>query len=275
MEKEIKERIFLVGCPRSGTTFLQSLIAAHPQVASFPETHFLVATGRTWRGRWCTRLGVASPEMKERLDQFLGEIGHDEMRVLLPRSNWLIRPYADALVRILDRLTLNQGKAVWLEKTPGHLHYVDLLERYIPGARFIHIVRNGPDVVASLYEITRKYPQHWGGAYSIDHCIDRWNQDVRLTQRYARRANHMLVRYEKLMKDLQVVLADVCDFIGVAFSQDMVTRRGLATKEVVLAHEAWKQENEHAIHQKYTRFEGVFSQSQRALIQERLAQIEL
>ena len=31
---------FLVGCPRSGTTLLQSLIASHPQVYSLPETNF-------------------------------------------------------------------------------------------------------------------------------------------------------------------------------------------------------------------------------------------
>ncbi|NJL55543.1 sulfotransferase [bacterium] len=32
--------LFLVGCPRSGTTLLQSMLASHPQIASFPETKF-------------------------------------------------------------------------------------------------------------------------------------------------------------------------------------------------------------------------------------------
>src|SRR5271167_4804558 len=35
---EIAGRLFVVGCPRSGTTLLQSLLAAHPSVHSFPET---------------------------------------------------------------------------------------------------------------------------------------------------------------------------------------------------------------------------------------------
>ena len=38
--RAILSRIFLVGCPRSGTTLTQSLLAAHPMVASFPESHF-------------------------------------------------------------------------------------------------------------------------------------------------------------------------------------------------------------------------------------------
>jgi LPS sulfotransferase NodH len=32
-------RVFIVGCPRSGTTLLQCLIAAHSQMISFPESH--------------------------------------------------------------------------------------------------------------------------------------------------------------------------------------------------------------------------------------------
>ena len=38
--------IFLVGCPRSGTTLLQSLIAAHPLVTSFSESNFFGASFR-------------------------------------------------------------------------------------------------------------------------------------------------------------------------------------------------------------------------------------
>jgi len=32
-------RIFLVGCPRSGTTLLQSMLARHDRVFTFPESH--------------------------------------------------------------------------------------------------------------------------------------------------------------------------------------------------------------------------------------------
>ena len=33
-------RVFIVGCPRSGTTLLQAMLASHETVYSFPETHF-------------------------------------------------------------------------------------------------------------------------------------------------------------------------------------------------------------------------------------------
>ena len=37
---KIERRIFIVGVPRSGTTLLQSLLAAHSELTSFTESHF-------------------------------------------------------------------------------------------------------------------------------------------------------------------------------------------------------------------------------------------
>ncbi len=47
--------IFLVGCPRSGTTLLQALLASHPAIRSFPESHYLrhivgAPPSRCWDG---------------------------------------------------------------------------------------------------------------------------------------------------------------------------------------------------------------------------------
>src|SRR5438128_3132184 len=34
------EPVFLVGCARSGTTWLQAMLACHPAIHTGPETHF-------------------------------------------------------------------------------------------------------------------------------------------------------------------------------------------------------------------------------------------
>jgi hypothetical protein len=270
----IKGRIFLIGCPRSGTTLLQSMITAHPQIASFPETHFLVATGRTRRGVWCTRLGLASPEMKEQLDRFLVDIGRTDMSVFFPKYGIWSRQYATTLVRILDTLTIEQEKTFWLEKTPGHLHYVERLEQYIPGVKFIHILRTGADVVASLYEVTHDYPRDWGGQYDIDQCIARWNEDVKLSQRYCHKANHHIVHYERLVQSPTAVLTGVCQFIGVPFLPAMIAQHTLAAEKCILAHETWKQAAKQDIHNTNgKKFNRMFDQEQRAYILKRLIRI--
>jgi Sulfotransferase family len=37
---ELERPIFVVGCPRSGTTLVQCILSASSQAFSLPETHF-------------------------------------------------------------------------------------------------------------------------------------------------------------------------------------------------------------------------------------------
>ena len=89
LKDRIKERIFLVGCPRSGTTLLQSLLAANSKVLSFPETHFF---GHLFYSRkLLSILGIANWRARLRWVQFLKEIGHQEsMPFLFVNSRKLI-----------------------------------------------------------------------------------------------------------------------------------------------------------------------------------------
>ena len=125
----IGRRLFLVGCPRSGTTLLQSMLAAHPRIASFPETHFFERVSPRFAS-----VGMASPKRRDRrrLLQFLSEVGHPEMECLIPRYAVTLRRSVGAFVEVLDALTLAQGGTVWVEKTPGHLHCIHLVEAHIP-----------------------------------------------------------------------------------------------------------------------------------------------
>ena len=42
------------------------------------------------------------------------------------------------------------GKPRWAEKTPAHVFHMDLIHEVFPRAQFIHMIRNGRDVVRSL-----------------------------------------------------------------------------------------------------------------------------
>jgi len=33
--------VFIVGCPRSGTTLLRRIVSAHPQIVITPEAHWI------------------------------------------------------------------------------------------------------------------------------------------------------------------------------------------------------------------------------------------
>lgn len=237
MNETIQARLFLVGCPRSGTTLLQSMLAAHSTIASFPESHLLLVTSRSRRGRWLRKSGLIAPEMRQRLQQFLHEVGHPEF--MPPKTHQLHR-FGQQFAQLLDQLTAVQGKSTWLEETPGHLHYIAVFASTIPDARFIHLSRNGTDVVASLYKVTNQYPEQWGHGYTIEQCIKTWNRAVCLSMAYVDSANHHIVRYEQLLAQPETTLMDLCNFIGVPFEGIMLNTHHTIAQQLITDDERWK-----------------------------------
>jgi hypothetical protein len=67
----------------------------------------------------------------------------------------------------------------WSEKTPGNVRVLDRIFEYFPRARFIHVIRDGRDVVCS----TRTHPKFrvvdgkevlTGILRPADECAERW-----------------------------------------------------------------------------------------------------
>ena len=102
---DIQGRIFVVGCPRSGTTLLQSLIAVHPDVASFPESKFFVRlvypqSYRTKLG--LTKIGIAAHSARHNLEEFVADIGVEkaELAKFLSPNAIFMKQYARAFTKV-------------------------------------------------------------------------------------------------------------------------------------------------------------------------------
>lgn len=206
-------RVFLVGFPRSGTTLVQSLLAAHPEVMSLPETFFFVrvaAPGRRWR-----LLRRAHPEAGTVLRQ-LQEQGI-EVRASQPREALPIGSLGPAVRRFvlsLDDAVERHGKRAWVEKTPSHLHHLDTIERYVTDAQFVHVVRAGLPAVASMHAVTYEHPASWGGVRSIEVCASRWRGDLQRSLACVGRENHQFVSYERLVDDPDAQLLSLVQRLG-------------------------------------------------------------
>ena len=112
----IKHRIFLVGCPRSGTTMLQTVLAAHPEVQSFPETRLfrsVVSQQPVFKG-----FGLAPHHAFGRLSEIYAELKLNPGKL---RRRFTVAGYAGDLFARLDETAMAAGKRCWLEKTPDHL----------------------------------------------------------------------------------------------------------------------------------------------------------
>lgn len=203
-------RAFIVGCPRSGTTLLQSLLFAHPDVVSFPETFFFVLAVPGSRLR--RRLRVAGRRAPSALDSL-------RVAGLEPQEPWGIArfklgAYARAFVDAADRAARSSGARLWIEKTPNHVSYIPEIERYVEGARIVHLFRSGPAVMASLRKVIREHPDTWDADESVPELIAMWKAAVRKSASCAGRPNHAFVMYEDLVTDTAGILRKLCTFLG-------------------------------------------------------------
>lgn len=206
------KQIFLVGAPRSGTTILQSLLAAHPEVISFPESkffHYLLYD--QFAGKLPNRMeAFFKDEIKrpELLKDF------DDSQTVEIKTSWF--------VGILDSLAAEQNKSIWVEKTPEHMYFIDDIERFLPDVKFIHILRNGMDTIASMYEATKSFNELWGAGWDLNHCIERWEYAMLTSHKYVNKSNHILVKYEELLDDKTKILREICKFMGIEYDGKML-----------------------------------------------------
>lgn len=266
---EISGRFFLVGCPRSGTTLLQSLIASHPRITSFPESHFFSKVQAKWR---CLRaLGVASWKTRSHLFSYFKDIGHEDVLKHSLRFGMVsISAYVDAYVRGLDAVARRRKVPFWLDKTPQHLHYIEHIQQYVPKTSIIHIVRRGEDVVASMFEVTRRHPEEWGGKRDVKTCLERWRNDINFTLQYGRFSNHIVLHYDDVVQNTEASLQRVCRHLGVDYDAAMLDQYKETAQRVRTNQETWKERTTDEISSGREKFGRLFDVSERSKIREKV-----
>jgi Sulfotransferase family len=227
----VQHRVFLVGCARGGTTILQSCVAAHSRLFTFPESRLMrsCVADRPWP----RRIGLATSTARERLLPAYTEMGFDPARCR--RHLWL-RGYVRDFAACADEACLAVGRDIWLEKTPDHVRHVDDLARWVPRARFLHILRNGFDNVCALLDVASKHPA-WG-RMTLQSALERWRTDARISLACADRDNHCVVRLADLVAAPEPTLRAVDRFLGLAFEPAQCL--GVDPTDVATTQEPWK-----------------------------------
>lgn len=228
------KRIFVVGCPRSGTTLVQSLLAGHSRIRSYTESHFYdKGFSRKLSGGY-----RVSPSLQAQLSHWAEENGINARLtdVTAPADNVEV---SGKFISLLDSVTASRGGSAWIEKTPDHIFRIGLIRAAAPDSLFVHVVRRGPDVVASL----RKATKEWGHQRSWTRCAAHWAAALRQTWRYAGMPNHSIVVYEDLVRSSEAALRSLLHNVELEWEPDLLERRVHAAGPVISAHETWKSNN--------------------------------
>lgn len=239
-------RTFVVGCPRSGTTIVQALLARHPAIYTFPETAFFEQLHgnleRRWgdarakaRTRWRQRLGLARRRTRETFATL-----HRQLvgRPPLPWAPICANALSKRFLALLDRSAAAAGHSMWLEKTPNHLLYIPEIEALAPDALFVHVVRRGVDVLASLADVYLRFENDAVFGGGTVHWARRWNRAVQIHHQHVGRSNHYFVFLEDLVRQPETEWMRLCDFLGLAADTplDSACQQSIAN----LDYEPWK-----------------------------------
>jgi hypothetical protein len=200
----VRDPVFLIGFPRSGTTLLDQILSSHS--------------------------GIVCLEESEHFGDALSDVITERGRALAPGSL-----SEDDLARVREsywrRVDAPTG-AIVVDKFPLNIVVLPLIKRVFPNAKIIFALRDPRDVVLSCFQqrftinaaMAQFLELQWAGAYYdqvmglFELCRARLGLDL-----------HQ-VRYEDVVADLRARRGGLCAFLGVGFEPAMLDYRSTALK---------------------------------------------
>ena len=223
--------IFVVGCPRSGTTLLQLMLHAHPRIAIPPETRFMLAAYQAREefgdlNDAGNRRALAS-WIVDRKESKFSDLGLDARQVT---EEIVAGPptLGSALGLVFRAYAQRFDKPRWGDKRPGYYKHVPTLLRLFPDAQIVHLVRDARDCVASLKEMS------WW-KHDFYETVAAWGEAIDYGRQTARRlppGSYHELRYEQLVSDPEHELTALCAFLGEEYDPAMSEPRKLASVAV-------------------------------------------
>ena len=207
------DAVFVAGCGRSGTTLFKEVMNRHSRCASGPETSLY--------GLPFSIDNIAVPWGIER--------AHLEA---MQRSSRNLIAFADTFAK---EFLAQEGKARWIEKTPNTVRVIEKVLTWYPKGKFIHVIRDGRDVVCSLRhhprervingKIVRMNPNN-----PVSKSAQRWLNDTMHGLAFRGHPRYMEIRYEDLVRDPEAGFRRVFEFIGEPFEPGVLDADTAAPK---------------------------------------------
>jgi len=246
----VERPIFIVGCPRSGTTLLQCLIATQKGVVTFPETHFFEQfANNVPENDGSVNLEAAMPAFEQAARELGMEIPNPDRSV----QSLVLSGSLNKKTLLLELLKANLrarsfpadlSTCRWVEKTPYHVFYIPEILTMFPDAKIICVLRHPAAVVLSWEgKMTRNST---GSSYRFTHmwinCLKAFetNQKDYPDSLY-------LIKYEDLVADVLATMRKISAFTDIPLEADLLTEHHNQAVQCCLPWEKWKERNKQEV----------------------------
>jgi hypothetical protein len=202
LREDRPQPIFILGFPRSGTTLVEQMLSAHPQISAGDEVPYV------------TEITAAMPRMLN------SPLAYPEALTELwmgDRYNSLdeLRDYY--LQRVLQ-LGVLEADALWFtDKMPLNETHLGLIALMFPCAPLIHVLRHPLDVVLSVF--SNHLTHGFYCAYGLETAARHYVRVMQLVAHYRREMtlHYLPIRYEDIIDEQEPSLRRILDFVGASF----------------------------------------------------------
>ena len=241
--------LFVVGCPRSGTTLLERILNAHPKLAIIHETHWITSFYKKKTG--ISKKGRITPEFIDLLADHhrfhLLDMTRADLQSILDEKPKI--SYEKFITRIFDHFGAKRNKTLVGDKTTGaSLRNLPLLHQLWPAAKLIHLIRDGRDVMLSMLS----WPKAARAAGRFDLWKENpvattalwWNWQVGLALNEGRTIgpqNCHELRFENLVGNPAPTLQTLCSYLNLPYTEDLLqfNKEKKSTDASLSANQAW------------------------------------
>jgi len=195
-----KMHIFLVGFPRSGTTLLENVLAAHPEVVSLEEKDCLAAASAAY---------LTSDSGLERLAQI--------------SSGEALRQ-REAYWSMVRKFGIEPRGRVFIDKMPLSSVQLPVIAKLFPNARVLFARRDPRDVVLSCFRRRFGMNPSMFQLLTLKGAAAYYDAVMRLSELYRDLLPlpQHVVRYESLVDDFEETARAACHFLGIEWDQGLM-----------------------------------------------------
>jgi len=202
--------VFIVGSGRSGTTWLQRLLLEHPEITGGQESEFFLHFSSCLRG-------------VQRDDEISRKLGLSVYWAESDLNKVIMNIWQKTFISMLNQ---KPGAKILSEKTPSHAHHMDVIAKFLPNSKFIHIIRDSRSVVSSMLAAEKGWGKSWAPG-TAKKCAWLWRSSVVAAKKSGNNMpdeRYLEVRYEDLLNNTNNELSRIYSYLGVNFNSELLAK---------------------------------------------------
>lgn len=214
--------LFIGGCPRSGTTLLWAMLGAHSQIVTTPESQFKIDL-------YFSSVAKRS-DINGLLDLLCQSYRFKHWDVQLLNRSEIVKKAEGSLQNLVMLLVEEYNKKsqnkpsikYWVDHTPSNIQHTHHLNTHYNEAKFIHLVRDGRAVAASII------PLDWGPNTVIG-SAHYWIENLAFGLAAEKKLGPdkiLTVHFENLVLRTEETLNTICKFMDLPFEEKLLSGNG-------------------------------------------------